>query len=153
MKELRCLYISKNLIQTISNLETLQQLNILDLSYNRLTHIENLSCLPNLQTLNISHNQLNTPESIVHLQECPALNNIDLTNNRLMDHEDFFELFMKIPSLVALSVNNNEITRHTHFRKRMIANLPKLGYLDRPIDDVVSINTITYIIHTYIHIF
>lgn len=138
MTELRCLYISKNLIQSISNLQSLQQLNILDLSYNRLSHLENLSCLPHLQTLNVCHNQLTNPASIAHLQECPSLNNIDITNNKLTDDEEFFQIFQSIPSLVSLSVNNNEIVRHSHFRKRMIASIAKLGYLDRPIDEVVS---------------
>lgn len=132
--ELRCLYISKNLISKMEGLDTLQHLTILDLSNNRLAKIENLSCCSNLQTINVSHNVLSSVDSIAHFKECPALNNIDMTNNRLEADEAFFETLSGIPALVALSVNGNEITKLASFRKKMIANLPKLGYLDRPID-------------------
>lgn len=133
--ELRCLYLGKNLISRISGLETLSQLTILDLSNNRLTRIENLSCCPNLQTLNVAYNALATPEAIAHLQECPALNNVDITNNRLESDEAFFDVFKGIPSLVALSVNGNEITKLPTFRKRLLGHIPKLGYLDRPVEE------------------
>ena len=133
--ELRCLYLGKNLISRISGLETLSQLTILDLSNNRLTRIENLSCCPNLQTLNVSYNALTTPASIAHLQECPALNNVDITNNRLESDEAFFDVFRGIPALVALSVNGNEITKLPTFRKRLLGHIPKLGYLDRPVEE------------------
>jgi dynein assembly factor 1 len=132
--ELRCLYLSKNLVCRIEGLEALQHLTILDLSNNRLASIDNLSCCPNLQTLNVSHNFLTTVDSISHLKECPALNNIDITNNRLETDEAFLGLFSAVPALVALSINGNEVTKLGTFRKRMIAGIPKLGYLDRPID-------------------
>lgn len=132
--DLRCLYLSKNLITKIEGLDCLKHLNILDLSNNRLSSIDNLSCCPNLQTLNVSHNSLTNVESIAHLKECPLLNNIDITNNRLEADEGFFDLFKDIPSLVAISLNGNEITKLATFRKRMISSLPRLGYLDRPVD-------------------
>ena len=132
--DLRCLYLSKNLITKIEGLDALQHLTILDLSNNRLSSIENLSGCPNLQTINLSYNALTTVESVSHLKDCPSLNNIDITNNRLEANEGFFDLFSEIPSLVALSINGNEITKLANFRKRMIAKMSKLGYLDRPID-------------------
>jgi dynein assembly factor 1 len=135
LTELRCLYLSKNLIKRIEGLNSLTNLIILDLSYNHLTMLENLSCCPSLQTLNVSHNSLSTLESIEHLKECHSLNTLDLTNNRLEANEQFLELFTQIPALVALSVNGNEITKLSTFRKRMIAGMPKLGYLDRPIEE------------------
>ena len=132
--ELRCLYLSKNLISRIEGLDALTNLTILDLSNNRITAIENLSCCPNLQTVNVSHNALTTVASVEHFKSCPALNNIDITNNRLEANEGFFELFAAVPALAALSVNGNEITKLASFRKKMIAAMPQLGYLDRPID-------------------
>lgn len=132
--DLRCLYISKNLISKMEGLDALKNLTILDLSNNRLTKIENLSCCPNLQTINVSHNVLSSVDTIAHFQQCPALNNIDMTNNRLEADEAFFDTLRGIPALVALSVNGNDITKLASFRKKMIAKLPKLGYLDRPID-------------------
>mmetsp|Transcript_23203 Transcript_23203/g.38697 ORF Transcript_23203/g.38697 Transcript_23203/m.38697 type:complete len:706 (-) Transcript_23203:150-2267(-) len=133
--ELRCLYLSKNLIGRIQNLQALQQLQILDVSYNRLTRIDGLSCLPSLKTLNVAHNMLTNTESIEHLTSCPELNNIDITNNRLEADEAFLELFQGIPSLVALSVNGNDVTKIPTFRKKMLTALPKLGYLDRPVEE------------------
>eukprot|EP01038_Epipyxis_sp_PR26KG_P013350 gene13350-17906_t len=137
MAELRCLYLSKNLIFEIGDgLKNLTNLVILDLSNNRLTKIDNLAnSVPQLQTINLSHNALNSIESIEHFKECPSITNIDVTNNRLESNEQFFDLFSQIPSLVTLSINGNDITKLVSFRKKMIAKLPKLGYLDRPIDE------------------
>ena len=144
--QLRCLYISKSLINKIENLNTLVNLTILDLSYNRIHTIDNLSCCPNLQTLNISHNHLSNIESIEHLQYCIQLNNIDLTNNRLINDENMIHIFTKIPSLTSLSVNGNEITKISHFRKKMIASLsPRLSYLDRPIDDLERVTSAAFV--------
>lgn len=135
MVELRCLYLGKNLITRIEGLESLRNLTILDLSNNRLSHVENLSCCPILQTVNLSHNALSTPESIAHFQECLALTTIDVTNNRLACDEAFFDVIQGIPALAALSINGNEITKLPTFRKRMIGRMPRLGYLDRPVDE------------------
>jgi dynein assembly factor 1, axonemal len=112
----------------------LQHLTILDLSNNRVTKIENLSCCPNLQTLNLSHNALTTVASMEHLRDCPALNNVDVTNNHLEADEGFFSLFAAVPLLSALSCNGNDITKLPTFRKKLIAEMPQLGYLDRPVD-------------------
>eukprot|EP01036_Dinobryon_divergens_P027759 gene27756-36581_t len=135
LTQLRCLYLAKNLISKIEGLNTLASLTILDLSNNRLSTIENLSCCPMLQTINFSHNALSSPASISHLTECLSITNIDVTNNRLEADEEFFEVLKAIPAVVTLSINGNEITKLPTFRKRMISLLPKLGYLDRPIDE------------------
>lgn len=133
--ELRCLYLGKNLISKINGLNTLVQLTILDLSNNRLTNIENLSCCPNLQTVNLAFNSLATPESIAHFQECRALTNLDVTNNRLECDEAFFDVLKGVPALAALSINGNEVTKLPTFRKRLLGHILKLGYLDRPVEE------------------
>lgn len=132
--DLRCLYLAKNLISKMEGLDSLKNLTILDLSNNRISMIENLSCCPILQTLNIAHNALTNVASIEHLKDCALLNNVDITNNRLEADEAMLETFSAIPSLVALSVNGNDVTKLASFRKRMIASMSHLGYLDRPID-------------------
>jgi len=134
--ELRCLYLSKNLIGEISGLENLSQLVTLDLSHNRLTKVSNLACCPLLETVNLSRNALATVESIAHFQECPNLKNIDLTMNRLENSEDFLASFAAIPALLTLSLNGNELCKIPSFRKRFIHGMPRLGYLDRPIEEV-----------------
>jgi hypothetical protein len=135
MQELRCLYLAKNLIWSISGLNNLVNLTILDVSYNRLASIGNLSCCVNLQTLNASHNALSSTDSIRHLQECISLQNIDLTSNQLQKDEEVLQVFQNMPALVAMSVNGNDLTKLPTFRKKTIASMPKLGYLDRPIDE------------------
>ena len=135
MIELRCLYFSKNLLTNIDGLEGLKNLVILDVSYNRLTSLQNLSCCPNLQTVNASHNSIALVTSIENLKECPSLNTLDLTNNLLENDETFADFFSTVPNLLSLSLNGNNLTKMPNFRKKMILKLPKLGYLDRPIDE------------------
>ena len=120
LEQLRCLYLSKNLISKIQGLCNLRDLSILDLSNNRLNYIENLSCCPVLQTVNVSRNFLATPISIKHFQDCLALQNIDMTNNKLDCDEEFITVLSGIPGLKALSCNGNEMTRLPHFRKRSV---------------------------------
>lgn len=143
--ELRCLYLSKNLIKRIDGLECLVNLTILDLSYNHITTLENLSCCPNLQTLNVSHNAIATMSSIEHLMECQSLNNLDITNNRLETDDRFFDIMAGIPKLVALSCNGNEITKMPSFRKTLLARVPALGYVDRPVDVQERIFAVAFI--------
>jgi Leucine-rich repeat (LRR) protein len=172
MTELRCLYLSKNLIRSITGLDSLQCLSILDVSYNRLSHLDNLSCLPALQTLNVAHNALATAESIAHLQHCPALTNVDLSNNRLEADEAVLQALAAIPALVALSVNGNDVTKLPAFRKRLIAasqrqssssssssssppstsELPlssalpsSLTYLDRPVEEIERLASVAFV--------
>ncbi|RYG63794.1 leucine-rich repeat domain-containing protein, partial [archaeon] len=135
LAELRCLYLSKNLIGQIEGLDSLKHLTILDLSNNRLSMLENLSCCPSLQTLNVSHNALSSVESIQHLTSCSSLSTLDLTSNRLPADEDIFTVLASMPALVTLSLNGNEVTKLANFRKRLIAKIGRLGYLDRPIDE------------------
>lgn len=133
LTNLRCLYLAKNLISKIQGLENLQHLNSIDLSNNRITIVENLSYCSNLQTLNLSRNALKDIESIEHLTQCPALQTLDLTNNML--EGDLLSFLLRMPSLLSLSINGNPVTQSPGFRKKMIVALPKLGYLDRPIDE------------------
>jgi dynein assembly factor 1, axonemal len=133
--ELRCLFLSKNLISKMEGFQSLVNLTILDLSYNRLTKIENISCCGNLQSLNLSRNALSNRSSIEHLRECVSLNTLDLTHNQI-ESEEVLSVFPEIPTLATLSINGNEVTKIQSFRKRMIYSLPKLGYLDRPIEEL-----------------
>ena len=77
----------------------------------------------------------NGQDALAHLAECPALNNVDVTNNKLEADEGFLDVIRAIPGLRALSVNGNEVARLPHFRKRLLTLCPMLGYLDRPVDE------------------
>ncbi len=136
LTQLRCLYLSKNMISKIEGLWKLDDIMTLDLSNNRIRRIENLSCLVNLDTLNISKNFLEDAESIAHLEECQNLCTLDLTNNKLPAEENVMETLKNIPRLATLSINGNEVTKLPAYRKRMIFNIPSMGYLDRPVDEV-----------------
>mmetsp|Transcript_15683 Transcript_15683/g.15815 ORF Transcript_15683/g.15815 Transcript_15683/m.15815 type:complete len:691 (-) Transcript_15683:256-2328(-) len=141
---LRCLYLGKNLIEKIEGLDSLKQLSILDLSNNRITHIDNLSCCPELQTLNLARNALATADSIDHLAMCNSIINVDITNNNLAG-EGIIDVFSRMRTLTALSINGNPITQTSGFRKRTIVAIPKISYLDRPIDALEKITAAAYI--------
>ncbi len=132
--ELRCLYLSKNMISRIDGLFNLKLLSTLDLSNNRITVIENLSCCPCLQTLNISKNAISELENITHLQQCLALQTIDLMDNQL--DGDIIPYITAVPALVSVALNGNPATRAPSFRKRLIAAMPRLCYLDRPVEEL-----------------
>jgi hypothetical protein len=141
---LRCLYLGKNLISKIEGLETLSNLTTLDLSNNRLTVIENLSSCTSLQIINFSRNALHSVESIRHLIECSSIENIDLSNNGL-DGDVVAEVFQFMPRLVALTLNGNPATQVQSFRKLAITSIPKLAYLDRPVDELERIGAEAFV--------
>lgn len=132
---LRCLYLGKNLISKIEGLDSLVHLTTLDLSNNRLTKVENLSCCISLQTVNLSRNALSTVDSIQHFKECLSIENIDVTNNNL-EGDIVGSVLQHMPKLVAISINGNAVTQTPAFRKTTIAAMPKLCYLDRPVDEI-----------------
>lgn len=142
LSELRCLYLAKNLISHIGGLSNLQFLTTLDLSNNRLTVIENLSCCPALQSLNVSKNAISLLENIQHLTACPALQTIDLMDNQL--DGDVLPTLKEIPSLLSVALNGNPATRAPSFRKKIIAALPKLCYLDRPVEEQERLGAVAF---------
>jgi hypothetical protein len=138
LANLRCLYLGKNLISRIEGLENLSLLTTLDLSNNRLTTIENLSCCPALEIVNFSRNAFASVEAISHLAECLSIENVDLTNNAITG-DVVRDVFQLMPNLVALSLNGNPATQLPSFRKLAITAIPKLAYLDRPVDELERI--------------
>lgn len=130
---LRCLYLSKNLIERIENLECLKELNTLDLSDNRIKTLSGLAHLPQLSSLNVSRNQLESCGDLEELAHCAQLTNVDISHNRIED-PDVLRIFQEIPQLRALRITGNAVVSKTkYFRKRYIASLPQLSFLDRPI--------------------
>lgn len=135
LTELRCLYLGKNLIDRIQGLDTLRNLHTLDLSYNRITKLENLSCCLGLRTLIVARNSLADAESISHLTACPMIDCLDLTNN-LLEGDEVMAVLARVGGLRTLSITGNAVTKQPSFRKRAIAAMPFLGYLDRPIEEL-----------------
>ena len=136
LQQLRTLFLSKNLISSIQGLSSLSYLSLIDLSDNRLGTLEGLADCQSLETLNISRNALTTAESIQTLTKCMRLQTLDMTHNLLEEKEDILQVFQNIPALVTLSVTGNEVCKLPSFRKRLIATVPKLGFLDRPIEEL-----------------
>lgn len=144
LTELRCLYLGKNLISKIEGLDTLVNLHTLDLSNNRITTLENLSCCLGLKTILLGRNQLTTADSIRHVVDCQLLECIDVTNNQL-DGEDVMSALAQVPALVTLSISGNEVCKLPSFRKRTIVAMPRLGYLDRPIDELERLAAVAFV--------
>lgn len=140
---LRCLYLSKNLINNIQGLENLSSLVTLDLANNRITNVTGLEGCINLKTINLSRNALSSAEGLEGLLACPSIDNIDITNNRI--EGDVTSILAKLPALHALSVNGNPCTQTQGFRKRTIAAIPTLSYLDRPIDEIEKVGAHAYV--------
>ena len=140
---LRCLYLSKNLINNIQGLDKLSLLVTLDLSNNRITNVDGLEGCTSLKTINLSHNALSSAEALEGLLACPSLDNIDVTKNRI--EGDVTSVFAKLPTLHALSVNGNPCTQTQAFRKRTIAAIPTLSYLDRPIDEIEKLGAHAFV--------
>jgi hypothetical protein len=135
--------LSKNLITTIQGLENLSNLVTLDLSNNRISNIDGLQGCKCLKTINLQRNALATAESLEGLIVCPSIDNIDVTNNRI--EGDVISVFSKLPALHALSVNGNPCTQTQGFRKRTIAAIPTLSYLDRPIDEIEKVGAHAFV--------
>ena len=136
LKSLRCLFLQRNLVSEIENLDALPNLVQLDLSENQINHVSGLACLPNLNTLNLAKNALQNSNSIAHLKRCKALTTIDLSDNYLKG-EDIIEILSSMWALIALNINGNPVVRETgYFRKKCIAKIKKLKYLDRPIFEI-----------------
>lgn len=140
MKELRCLFLQQNVLQRIENLAGLDNLQTLNLSNNNLTMVENLSMLPRLQSLNLAKNALALPDSISHLRDCAVLNTLDLSDNIMEADESnsCVHMLAGVPKLVTLYLKGNPLVRDTrHYRKVVLAAMPKLRYLDeRPVFEV-----------------
>lgn len=140
---LRCLYLSKNLISTIQGLNNLSLLVTLDLSNNRITNVEGLEGCTSLKTINLQRNALSTASALEGLTACPSIDNVDITNNRI--EGDVTSVLARLPTLHALSVNGNPCTQTQAFRKRTIAAIPTLAYLDRPIDAIERIGAHAFV--------
>ena len=69
------------------------------------------------------------------LTELPNLGVLDIANNDIDDPAVLEEVFMKMPKLAVLYLTGNDVCKKIqNYRKKMIASIPTLKYLDdRPV--------------------
>jgi len=80
----------------------------------------------------IGHNGL---DDLRALTELPNLGVLDIANNDIDDPAVLEEVFMKMPKLAVLYLTGNDVCKKIqNYRKKIIASIPTLKYLDdRPV--------------------
>mmetsp|Transcript_12541 Transcript_12541/g.22745 ORF Transcript_12541/g.22745 Transcript_12541/m.22745 type:complete len:633 (-) Transcript_12541:3075-4973(-) len=140
LSDLRCLYLQQNVIKEIgfSAFGGLDKLVTLDISQNLLRSLDGISNLVSLQTLNVSKNYLATKASILDVGKCSNLASLDLRNNQLEDEDGgILQVFDQMGRLSALYLTGNPVVKHTkHYRKTLVNRFERLTYLDdKPVDE------------------
>lgn len=140
MTQLRSLFMQQNSIRSMEGLAALTTLVTLDLSGNCIAEVTGLAGLPALTTLVLAKNALASPAAISHLATCPALTNVDLSENTLPADPDggVLAVLAAMPRLATLYLKGNPLVADTrHYRKAVLTAMPALQYLDdRPVFDV-----------------
>ncbi|CAG9465169.1 unnamed protein product [Pedinophyceae sp. YPF-701] len=129
MTQLRSLYIANNLLREVYCLANLKALETLDVSGNLVDSLDGLAQLPKLGTLVAVGNRLEKPDAIEELRRCEALHTLDISNNKL-DDEATWEILISLPLKYLRMQGNPVVRRVSAFRKRTLAAMPTLTYLD-----------------------
>ena len=133
--ELRCLFAQQNMVTGIPPSLPVS-LSTLNVSNNNVSHLQNVARLVELQTLQARNCKLKTLESLGELRNCANLSTVDLQNNEIDgDPEAMVALFASMPKLACLYMQGNPVVSQLRqYRKRMIASIKSLAYLDdRPV--------------------
>uniref|UniRef100_A0A0G4G2C9 Dynein assembly factor 1, axonemal homolog n=1 Tax=Chromera velia CCMP2878 TaxID=1169474 RepID=A0A0G4G2C9_9ALVE len=137
MTKLRSLYLQENCIREIENLENVEALHTLNLSNNFITHIKNLKNHKDLHTLYIASNNVGQDGlgDLEELKDCDNLAVLDIQHNRISDEAVLPDVLCKMKNLAVLYLKGNPVVKKiANYRKRVIASIPGLKYLDdRPV--------------------
>ncbi|KAF4667746.1 leucine rich repeat [Perkinsus olseni] len=125
LQNLEVLYLDNNFIDKISNLECLPNLLWLDLSFNQITKIEGLEKVPKLQDLSLFDNLI---AEISGLDGCPELTVLSLGRNRIRElrHIEYLRKFKK---LRCLCLSGNPMCDSISYRQHVYAYLGQAGQL------------------------
>eukprot|EP00210_Caulerpa_lentillifera_P004704 g4488.t1 len=134
LENLRCLFVQQNLLGDLSGIERLPNLDTLNISNNRIGDLNALSNCAKLTTLIATGNQLETKNDLLPLLSCTSLVSLDLQNNKLAD-EEILDVLESLPNLRCVYLKGNDVvSKIRNYRKRLIAKLQNLTYLDeRPV--------------------
>ncbi len=114
---LRTLNLRKNEVESLKELNILQELQELDISANKLNSINSLPPLPQLKILNISENDFSDVRSLQHL---PALEKLDVSKTQIHD-------LNALPALPSLNYLNLSYTNIPDYGA--LIRYPKLQFL------------------------
>jgi len=73
------------------------------------------------------------------------MENVDLSHCNIPAEEDIFNVITRVGSLMNLAITGNELTKLQSFRKRLIVALPRLHYLDRPIEELERLRSEAFV--------
>jgi dynein assembly factor 1, axonemal len=131
---LRTLYLHENIIERMENLENQTDLDTLNLSKNFIKRIENIGHMKKLTNLNMAHNKLASADDLLELLELPALQSIDLQQNKIED-PNIVDILAQIPDLRVIYLMGNPCVKLIrNYRKTIVSRCKALKYLDdRPV--------------------
>ena len=116
-------------ISIIENLSaTNDQFGSIDLSDNSISKVEELNSLNRLRSLLLINNRITYIENDFAIN-CPKLENLILTNNKISDLE-VIDNISSCKTLLRLSLVNNLVTKLKYYRLYVIYKMPNLRVLD-----------------------
>ncbi|EGC34652.1 hypothetical protein DICPUDRAFT_79595 [Dictyostelium purpureum] len=127
---LKKLYVSKNKLESISNINKLEKLEILDLRANRITQIKNIENNLKLNYISLSNNLI---ESIDGFPILLNLETLFLFSNQIKDFNSFCkDLKTKSPNVSKLLVENNPmlVNVKSTYIQTIKESLPKIATID-----------------------
>ena len=137
MPLLRNIAAHENCIEKIEGLEHSKELDSINLNRNFIKKVEGFEKNQNLTSINLGNNAIGPDgESYKAVAEnLPKLQTLDLQANKIEDGAELLKILQKIPDLrVFYGMGNPFVKSFRHYRKRFVAGLPSLRYLDdRPV--------------------
>ncbi|OHT14903.1 hypothetical protein TRFO_14698 [Tritrichomonas foetus] len=129
---LSTLYLQDNLIENIEGVDELVSLETLILSHNYIESVSGLDKCVKLNTIELDHNHIRSVQQLNGLLECPSLEVVNISHNKINDKaDDIIAFFEQLKNLKVLRMEGNPFIRMMqNYRRRIINALPELVFLD-----------------------